>query len=69
MSSISSFEEFVDIFHTHFIASKPFLKNAMYLYTIKQGPEEYLRDYLARFNKAYLKIPNLNEGVAIEAIK
>ena len=57
------------MFHSHFIASKPSVKNAFYLYTIKQGSKGSLQDYLTRFNRACLKIPNLNEGVTIEAIK
>ena len=57
------------MFRNRFIASKPSVKNASYLYTIKQGPKESLRDYLTKFNEACLEIPNLNEDVVIEAIK
>ena len=42
VNSISSFEEFTDIFCNHFIASKPSVRNASYLYTVEQGPEESL---------------------------
>ena len=36
---------------------------------MKQGATKSLREYVARFNKACLEIPSLNEGVVVEAIK
>ena len=53
----------------HFVSSKPAEKSASYLYTVKQKVTESLREYVTRFNKAYLEIQGLNEAVAVEAMK
>ena len=44
-------------------------KSASYLCTVMQKADESFRGYVARFHKACLEIPNLNEGVAIKTIK
>ena len=69
MESINSFEQLVEFFMSHFIVSKPTEKSASYLCTMKQKATKPLHEYVARFHKTCLEIPNLNEGLAIDAIK
>ncbi|XP_057734663.1 uncharacterized protein LOC130950136 [Arachis stenosperma] len=67
--SISSFDELADQFVNHFAASKIYVHNSDYLSTIKQGPNESLKDYMTRFAKATNEIPNLNPEVHLHALK
>ncbi|XP_072087029.1 uncharacterized protein [Arachis hypogaea] len=46
--SISNFDELADQFVNHFAASKIYVHNSDYLSTIKQGPNESLKDYMTR---------------------
>ena len=39
------------------------------LFSIKQGETEILRDFVAHFNTAMLEVRDLNEDMAISAIK
>ncbi|XP_057756489.1 uncharacterized protein LOC130975767 [Arachis stenosperma] len=67
--SISSFDELADQFINHFAASKIYVHNSDYLSTIKQGPNESLKDYMTRFAEATNEIPNLNPEVHLHALK
>ncbi|XP_057756244.1 uncharacterized protein LOC130975463 [Arachis stenosperma] len=67
--SISSFDELADQFVNHFTASKIYVHNSDYLSTIKQGPNESLKDYMTRFAEATNEIPNLNPEVHLHALK
>ncbi|XP_072067016.1 uncharacterized protein [Arachis hypogaea] len=67
--SISSFDELADQFVNHFTASKIYVHNSDYLSTIKQGPNESLKDYMTRFAEATNEIPNLNPKVHLHALK
>ncbi|XP_025660953.1 uncharacterized protein [Arachis hypogaea] len=67
--SISNFDELADQFVNHFAASKIYVHNSDYLSTIKQGPNESLKDYMTRFAEATNEIPNLNPKVHLYALK
>ncbi|XP_025616717.1 uncharacterized protein [Arachis hypogaea] len=67
--SISNFDELADQFVNYFAASKIYVHNFDYLSTIKQGPNESLKDYMTRFAEATNKIPNLNPKVPLHALK
>ncbi|XP_025680871.1 uncharacterized protein [Arachis hypogaea] len=68
-SSISNFDELAYQFVNHFAASKIYVHNFDYLSTIKQGPNESLKDYMTRFAEATNEIPNLNHEVHLHALK
>ncbi|XP_025703082.1 uncharacterized protein [Arachis hypogaea] len=67
--SISNFDELADQFVNHFAASKIYVHNSNYLSTIKQGPNESLKDYMTRFAEATNEIPNLNPEVHLHTLK
>ncbi|XP_072064520.1 uncharacterized protein [Arachis hypogaea] len=67
--SISNFDELANQLVNHFAASKIYVHNFDYLSTIKQGPNESLKDYMTRFAEATNKIPNLNSEVHLHALK
>ncbi|XP_016199248.1 uncharacterized protein LOC107640217 [Arachis ipaensis] len=67
--SISNFDELADQFVNHFAASKIYVHNSDYLSTIKQGPNESLKDYMTRFAEVTNEIPNLNPEVHLHAMK
>ncbi|MED6153056.1 hypothetical protein PIB30_097890 [Stylosanthes scabra] len=46
-----------------------YTRDSDYLSTIKQGQHESLRDYITRFTKVAMKIPNLSADVHLHAIK
>ncbi|XP_015953833.1 uncharacterized protein LOC107478205 [Arachis duranensis] len=66
---ISNFDELSDQFVNHFAASKIYVHNFDYLSTIKQGPNESLKDYMTRFAEATNEIPNINPEVHLHALK
>ncbi|XP_015948012.1 uncharacterized protein LOC107472993 [Arachis duranensis] len=66
---ISNFDELANQFVNHFAASKIYVHDSDYLSTIKQGPNESLKDYMTRFVKATNEIPNLNPEVHLHALK
>ncbi|MED6221137.1 hypothetical protein PIB30_051559 [Stylosanthes scabra] len=67
--SISSFNELADFFVNNFVASNINVHDSNYLSTIKQGQHESLKDYMMRFAKAAMEIPNLNPEVHLHALK
>ncbi|XP_015934010.1 uncharacterized protein LOC107460185 [Arachis duranensis] len=67
--SISRFQELSKQFEDHFAASAIYLHDSDYLTTVKQGPQESLKDYITRFTKIAMKIPNLHPEVHLHAIK
>ncbi|XP_057746472.1 uncharacterized protein LOC130965728 [Arachis stenosperma] len=67
--SILNFDELADQFVNHFAASKIYVHNSDYLSTIKQGPNESLKDYMTRFAEATNEIHNLNPEVHLHALK
>ncbi|XP_015945427.1 uncharacterized protein LOC107470543 [Arachis duranensis] len=67
--SISRFQELAKQFEDHFAASAIYLHDSDYLTTIKQGPQESLKDYITRFTKVAMRIPDLHPEVHLHAIK
>ncbi|XP_015931976.1 uncharacterized protein LOC107458284 [Arachis duranensis] len=67
--SISRFQELAKQFEEHFAASAIYLHDSDYLNTIKQGPQESLKDYITRFTKIAMQIPDLHPEVHLHAIK
>ncbi|XP_015965021.1 uncharacterized protein LOC107488769 [Arachis duranensis] len=57
------------LFEEHFAGSTIYLHDSDYLNTIKQGPNESLKDYMTRFTKVTISIPDLHPEVHLHAIK
>ncbi|XP_072074432.1 uncharacterized protein [Arachis hypogaea] len=67
--SISRFHQLAKLFEEHFAGSTIYLHDSDYLNTIKQGPNESLKDYMTRFSKVAISIPDLHPEVHLHAIK
>ncbi|XP_020973549.1 uncharacterized protein LOC107646977 isoform X3 [Arachis ipaensis] len=67
--SISSFEELAKSFIDYFAAARIYVHGSDYLGTIRQGPQESLKDYLTRFAEATMEIPDLDPAVYLHALK
>ncbi|XP_072094204.1 uncharacterized protein [Arachis hypogaea] len=67
--SISRFHQLAKLFEEHFAGSAIYLHDSDYLNTIKQGPSESLKDYMTRFTKVAISIPDLHPEVHLHAIK
>ncbi|XP_057719895.1 uncharacterized protein LOC130934332 [Arachis stenosperma] len=67
-SSISRFQEHAKQFDDHFARSAIYLHDSDYLNTIKQGQNESLKDYMTRFTKVAICIPDLHPEVHLHAI-
>ncbi|XP_025611902.1 uncharacterized protein [Arachis hypogaea] len=67
--SISRFHQLAKQFEEHFAGSAIYLHDSDYLNTIKQGPNESLKDYMTRFTKVAISIPDLHPEVHLHAIK
>ncbi|XP_016207110.1 uncharacterized protein LOC107647554 [Arachis ipaensis] len=66
---ISSFEELAKSFIDYFAAARIYVHGSDYLGTIRQGPQESLKDYLTRFAEATMEIPDLDPAVHLHALK
>nr|XP_025607702.1 uncharacterized protein LOC112701121 [Arachis hypogaea] len=67
--SISSFEELAKSFIDYFAAAQIYVHRSDYLGTIRQGPQESLKDYITRFTEATMEIPDLDPTVHLHALK
>ncbi|KAK1441334.1 hypothetical protein QVD17_07181 [Tagetes erecta] len=67
--SVSSFAHLVNMFNNQFSCSRSFEKLTGDLYRVTQKSTESLRDYITRFGKESLEIPNLDMDAAVEAFK
>ncbi|XP_057760393.1 uncharacterized protein LOC130980761 [Arachis stenosperma] len=67
--SISRFRDISKPFEEHFAGSAIYVHDSDYLNTIKQGQHESLRDYMTRFTKIAMSIPDLHPKVELHAIK
>ena len=67
--SISSFEQLDRLFITHFISSRPQRCTSDTLIGNKQKDGESLREYISRFNAATLEVSDLDQVVAMSAMK
>nr|XP_025616535.1 uncharacterized protein LOC112708818 [Arachis hypogaea] len=69
IGSIASFEELARSFIDYFAATRIYVHGSDYLNTIRQGPQESLKDYLTRFTDATMEIPYLNPAVHLHVLK
>ncbi|XP_057745208.1 uncharacterized protein LOC130963076 [Arachis stenosperma] len=67
--SISSFEELAKSFIEYFTAVRIYVHGSDYLGTIRQDPQESLKDYMTRFAEATMEIPDLDPAVHLHALK
>ncbi|XP_016207350.1 uncharacterized protein LOC107647814 [Arachis ipaensis] len=67
--SVSRFQQLTKLFEEHFTGSAIYLHDSDYLNTIKQGQNESLKDYMTRFTKIAISIPDLHPEVHLHAIK
>ncbi|XP_025640596.1 uncharacterized protein [Arachis hypogaea] len=67
--SISRFHQLAKLFEEHFAGSAIYLHDSDYLNTIKQGPNESLKEYMTRFTKVAISIPDFHPEVHLHAIK
>jgi len=67
-NSINSFRTLCSKFIARFIDSKPMTTVSTSLHHVSQGRNETLRQFMSRFTKACLNIPNLHPTVAMHAI-
>ncbi|XP_072080867.1 uncharacterized protein [Arachis hypogaea] len=67
--SIPRFQQLEKLFEEHFAGSAIYLHDSDYLNTVKQGPNESLKDYMTRFTKVAISIPDLHPEVHLHAIK
>ena len=67
--TIDSFFELEKLFVLHFRTCRKTPRNMDTLFLLHQNEGESLRDYISRFNAAMLEIPDLNEHVAMSALK
>ncbi|KAJ0916633.1 putative retrotransposon gag domain-containing protein [Helianthus annuus] len=67
--SITSFANLVNLFNNQFSCSRKFERLTSDLYRVTQSHNESLRDYITKFSKESLDIPNLDMATAVEAFK
>jgi Retrotransposon gag protein len=67
--SISSFSQLINMFNGQFSCSRTFEKSTSDLYRVTQSSNETLRDFITKFTKESLEIPNLDMATAVEAFK
>ncbi|XP_074347020.1 uncharacterized protein LOC141685839 [Apium graveolens] len=68
-NSIGSFKDLSQAFIKQFISGRVYEKSLASLMGILQGAKESLREYLNRFTKEALKVPYLDDKVAMIALK
>ncbi|XP_057755287.1 uncharacterized protein LOC130974415 [Arachis stenosperma] len=67
--SIASFEELARSFIDYFAVAQIYVHGSDYLSTIRQGPQESLKDYMTRFADATMEIPDLNPAIHLHPLK
>ncbi|KAK1393105.1 hypothetical protein POM88_012161 [Heracleum sosnowskyi] len=68
-NSIGSFKELSKAFINQFISGRVHEKSSASLMAIRQGKNEALRDYINRFTREALKVPDLDDKVAMIALQ
>ncbi|GMN54091.1 hypothetical protein TIFTF001_023219 [Ficus carica] len=63
--SINSFKQLTDAFATAFLGSKIRKMETSYLFGIKQGKSEPLKEFLNRFDKAVVQIKSCSDDTLI----
>ncbi|XP_021866285.2 uncharacterized protein [Spinacia oleracea] len=66
--SIRNFRQLSKQFYEHFVSNKRREKTSAELWSVKQRGDESLRDYLGRFNREVVLIPDMKSDVAILAL-
>ncbi|XP_070050971.1 uncharacterized protein [Nicotiana tomentosiformis] len=66
---IEIFEEMVDKFVTAYAKAKKAEARVNDIFSIKQSPGEGLRDFLTRFNRVRMTLPNVLEGMDVTAFQ
>ncbi|CAL9004171.1 unnamed protein product [Prunus brigantina] len=67
--TVDSFDELKQIFLNHFMIQTDRLYSVDDLYTIRQGEDEPLREYAARFSHEYSRCPETDDRAAYGAFK
>ncbi|XP_070037200.1 uncharacterized protein [Nicotiana tomentosiformis] len=67
--SIEIFEEMVEKFVMAHAGAKKAEARVNDIFAIKQSPGDGLRDFLARFNRVRMTLPNVSEGMAVAAFQ
>nr|XP_016443345.1 PREDICTED: uncharacterized protein LOC107768713 [Nicotiana tabacum] len=67
--SIETFEKMADKFVTAHVGVKKAEARVNDIFTIKQSPGEGLRDFLGRFNRVRMTLPNVSEGMVVAAFQ
>ncbi|XP_058080718.1 uncharacterized protein LOC131228893 [Magnolia sinica] len=67
-NSVSSFVELSRLFLTQFISGKKSWKPTTHLFTIKQGPKELLKDFIARFNEEALQVEDYDDKMTLSTM-
>ncbi|XP_016206229.1 uncharacterized protein LOC107646561 [Arachis ipaensis] len=67
--SISRFRDISKPFEEHFARSAIYLHDSDYLNTVNQGQHESLKDYMTRFTKIAINIPDLHPEIDIEELR
>ncbi|XP_070032052.1 uncharacterized protein [Nicotiana tomentosiformis] len=67
--SIETFEEMADKFVTAHAGAKKAEARVNDIFAIKESPREGLRDFLARFNRVRMTLPNVSERMAVAAFQ
>nr|XP_043612739.1 uncharacterized protein LOC122584746 [Erigeron canadensis] len=67
--SINSFADLTNLFYSQFSCSRTFEKLIDDLYKITQKQHESLRDFMTKFTKESLNIPNLDMLTAVQALQ
>lgn len=67
--SITSFSDLVNRFNNQFSCSRTFERLTNDLYRVIQNSNESLRDYVSRFGREALNIPNIDVTTAVQAFK
>ncbi|XP_075074462.1 uncharacterized protein LOC142162059 [Nicotiana tabacum] len=67
--SISTFEEMADKFATAHAGAEKAEARVNNIFAIRQTTGEGLRNFLARFNRVRMSLPNVSEGMAVAAFQ
>ncbi|XP_070029886.1 uncharacterized protein [Nicotiana sylvestris] len=67
--SIATFEEMADKFITAYVGAKKAEARVKDIFAIRQMHGERIRDFLARFNRVIMSLPNVTEGMAVAAFQ
>ncbi|XP_019260660.1 PREDICTED: uncharacterized protein LOC109238631 [Nicotiana attenuata] len=67
--SIETFEEMADKFVIAHVGAEKAQARVNDIFAIKQSPGEGLRDFLARFNRVRMTLPNVSKGMAVAAFQ